>query len=93
MDDHDGRAQATVVTRADVRRILDENPRFARIVQQFMALYDAAEVLDDLKPPQHEIAAPYLRAIADNVMRRDTCMGEDFLQALIAGRPPLGERT
>jgi hypothetical protein len=31
------------VVRADVRRILDENPAFARTLQQFMALYAAAE--------------------------------------------------
>jgi hypothetical protein len=78
-------------TRADVRRLLDENPGFARVLQQFMALYDAAEVLAELKPPRHEIAAPYLREIADHVMR-EAAVGEDFLQALIRGRPPLGER-
>ena len=79
--------------RADVRKILDEHPAFARIIQQFATLSDAAEVLDELKPPQHEIAAPYLRAVADNVIRRDTSMGEDFLQAMIHGRAPLGGRA
>ena len=74
--------------RADVRRVLDENPAFARVLRQFAALYDAAEVLDELKPPEHQVAAPYLRVIADNVMRRETGMGEDFLQALIRSRPP-----
>ena len=75
--------------RLEVRRILDAHPAFARVLRQFTALYDAAEVLDGLKPPQHEIAAPYLRAIADNVMR-ETGTGEDFLQVLIRSRPPLG---
>ncbi len=77
--------------RADVRRILDENPAFALTLRQFTALYDAAEVLGDLKPPQHAIAAPYLRAIADQVMRE--AIGEDFLQALIRSRPPLGDEA
>lgn len=75
-------------TRSEVRRVLAENPAFARILRNFMALYDAAEVLDGLKPPQHEIAAPYLRAIADQVMRE--AIGEDFLQVMIRSRPPLG---
>jgi hypothetical protein len=78
--------------RAEVRRILDENPAFARVLRQFGALYDAAEVLGELEPPQHEIAAPYLRAIADNVMRRDTAAGEDLLQALIRSRPSVHSR-
>ena len=77
------------VTRSDVRRVLDENPAFTRTLQQFTALYDAAEVLDGLRVPQHEIAAPYLRAIADQVMRED--IGEDFLQVLIRSRPPVGD--
>ena len=71
--------------RAEVRRILDANPAFARVLRQFAALYDAAEALEELKPPQHEIAAPYLRAIADKVMRA-TGIGEDFLQAMLRGR-------
>ena len=78
--------------RSDVRRILDANPAFARVLQRFATLYDAAEVLDELEPPQHEIAAPYLRAIADQVMR-ETGAGEDFLQAMIRSRPPLEEKV
>ena len=41
----------TLEERADVRRILDANPAFARVLRQFAALYDAAEVIDELKPP------------------------------------------
>ena len=78
--------------RADVRRVLDDNPAFARVLRQFAALYDAAEVLDELKPPEHQVAAPYLREIADHVMR-ETGMGEDFLQALIRSRPPAFPRS
>ena len=78
--------------RLEVRRILGENPAFARVLQQFAALYDAAEVLDELKPPQHEVSAPYLREIADHVMR-DSGAGEDFLQAMIRSRPLLGEQS
>ena len=73
--------------RADVRRVLDAHPAFARALRQFAALYDAAEVIDELKPPEHQVAAPYLREIADHVMR-DTGLGDDFLQALIRSRPP-----
>jgi len=72
--------------RADVRRVLDEHPAFARVLRQFAALYDAAEVIDELKPPEHQVAAPYLREIADHVIR-ETGLGDDFLQALIRGRP------
>ena len=73
--------------RADIRRILDENPAFARVLRQFTALYDAAEVIDELKPPEHQVAAPYLREIAHHVIR-EAGIGEDFLQALIRSRPP-----
>ena len=59
----------TTDERADVRRVLDANPAFARVLRQFMALYDAAEVIDELKPPEHQVAAPYLREIAHHVMR------------------------
>ena len=76
----------TTDERADVRRVLDANPAFARVLRQFMALYDAAEVIDELKPPEHQVAAPYLREIADHVMR-EAGIGDDFLQALIRGRP------
>ena len=73
--------------RADVRRVLDEHPAFARVLRQFAALYDAAEVIDELKPPEHQVAAPYLREIADHIVR-GMGVGEDFLQALIRSRPP-----
>jgi hypothetical protein len=76
--------------RLEVRRVLDENPAFEYVLRQFMALYDAAEVIGELEPPQHEVAAPYLRAIADQVMRE--AIGEDFLQALVRSRPPFGGR-
>ena len=75
----------------DVRKILDEHPAFARTLTQFMALRDAAEVLAELKPPYYETAAAYLREIADHVMR-DAGLGEDFLQAMIATRPPISAR-
>ena len=47
---------------------------------------DAAEVIDELKPPEYQVAAPYLREIAHHVMREAGIDG-DFLQALIRGRP------
>lgn len=78
-------------SRADVRRILDENPAFAHVLQQFMALYDAAETLEELKAPQCEVAAPYLRAIGDQVMRE--AAGADLLTAMIRTRPPMKSRA
>jgi hypothetical protein len=75
----------------DVHKILDEHPGFAATLGKFMALRDAAEVLAELKPPYYETAAAYLTEIADHVMR-DAGLGEDFLQAMIATRPPLASR-
>lgn len=71
------------------RTWLEDNPAFAKRLTQFMSLHDAAQVLGELQPPYHETAAQYLREIADTVMR-ETGVGEDFLHAMIAGRPPLG---
>ena len=74
--------------RADARRVLDENPAFARVLRQFTALYDAAEVLEELKPPEHQVAAPYLREIAHHVMR-ETGIGRG-LPAGADPQPPAG---
>lgn len=68
--------------------ILDRNPGLARPLTQFMTLYDAAEVLTELKPPQHETATAYLRGIADHLLR-DAGIPEQFLAAMIEARPPL----
>jgi hypothetical protein len=67
-------------------RVLDEHPDFAHKVAQFMALADAADVLDELKPLRHEFTAGHLRELAANVLMQ-TALGEDFIQAMIAARP------
>lgn len=66
----------------------DENPALALQLARFMTLYDAADVLAALKPPNYETAAAYLQGIADHLMR-DAGVPGDFLQAMIASRPPM----
>jgi hypothetical protein len=75
-----------VPTPQDVMGFLDTHPAVDRPLRQFMALYDAAEALDDLKPPYGETAAAFLREVGLHVMR-ELGVGEDFVQALIASRP------
>lgn len=73
----------------DARKILDDNPLFAKTITEFMMLLDAAEVLGDLKPPMHEAAAQYLREVANGHIRQTTTLPEEFIQAMIAARPSL----
>ena len=67
--------------------LMAAHPAFVRKVRQFMALHDAAEVLDELKPPHGDTAAEFLREVGNHVMR-DAGIPEKFLQAMIANRPP-----
>ena len=77
----------------DAGKIFAENPLFERKIRQFTALLDAAEVLGDLKPPNSEATAFYLQAVAERLIRKTTSLGEEFLQAMIKGRPSVyGER-
>jgi hypothetical protein len=69
-------------------KIPDEHPIFAHKIAQFITLHDAAQVLEELKPPNGELAIPYLREIANQVMR-ETGVGEEFVQAMIKARPPI----
>lgn len=73
----------------DVRKILDDHPLFAKTITEFMTLLDAAEVLDELKPPMHETAAAYLREVANGHIRQMTTLPENFIQSMITARPPL----
>jgi hypothetical protein len=73
-----------------MEQLASRNPDLARKIKMFMMLRDAAEVLGELKPPEHETAAAYLQEIADHLMR-DAGMPEDFLQAMIKSRPPATE--
>ncbi len=78
----------------DAARIFAEHPLFERKVRQFMTLLDAAEVLGDLRPPNSEATAFYLQAVAERLIRETTSLGEDFLQAMIKGRPSVyGDAT
>ena len=67
---------------------LDVHPDFKRRAIQFLALHDAAEILDDLKPPHSDTAADYLREIATHLVR-EAGIGEDVLQVMIESRPRL----
>jgi beta-phosphoglucomutase-like phosphatase (HAD superfamily) len=72
-------------TAAEVRKILDANPELERVLRQFMALYDAAEVLEHLDPPRAAVAG-YLRTVASATMDAAGIPGE-FTQVMIAARP------
>jgi hypothetical protein len=67
--------------------ILDANPVFATKVTQFMMLHDAAEVLDELKPPHGDLVAAFLRETGSAVMQ-ETGVGEEFIEAMTRARPP-----
>lgn len=71
----------------EISKLIEEHPDFRRTLHQFMALRDAAAVLDELKPPNYKVGAAWLREIGDHVMR-DAGMPEEFLQAMIASRRP-----
>ena len=72
---------------AAIDELLAANPKLARIVTQFMMLHDAAEVLGELKPPNGDVAAEFLRETGNHIVR-DAGIGEGFLQAMITARPP-----
>lgn len=67
---------------------LATRPGFERALRQFMVLHDAADVLDELKPPHGDTAAGFLREVGNDAIR-DTGVPEDFLQAMIANKPPM----
>jgi hypothetical protein len=74
----------------DAAENLDLPPEIRQAAIQFMVLYDAAQVLAELSPPRPAVTT-YLRAIADKTAR-DAGMPGDFVQAMIASRPPLEYR-
>lgn len=76
----------------DVEKLFAEHPLFERKVRQFTALLDAAEVLSDLGPPNSEATAFYLQAVAERLIRETTSLGEEFLQAMIKGRPSVYDK-
>jgi hypothetical protein len=72
------------------QRVLAANPAFAAATVRFMMLYDAAEVLGELKPCNYLAAAAYLREVADHLMRDAGVPGE-LLRVMIAARPPAAD--
>lgn len=68
------------------QQVLAANPAFTAKAVRFMMLRDAADVLDELKPPHHETASAYLREIADHLMR-DAGASEDLLRVMKAVKP------
>lgn len=71
-----------------VQQLLANNPAFKQAMFRFMALYDAAEVLDELKPPNGGTAAAYLREVGRHVVR-EAGIPESFIEVIIAARPPV----
>lgn len=74
----------------NVQKFLAAHPEFERKLTQFMMLYDAADVLGELETPHRrwDNAAEYLTETANHIMR-DAGIPEEFLQAMIAARPPV----
>lgn len=72
---------------ADIREILAANPALERLLRQFMALYDAAEVLDGLdnQPTRRAAAAAYLREVAAELMARSG-IPDEFVQLMIEAK-------
>ena len=71
-----------------MQELLAAHPAFKRTLTQFMMLHDAAEVLGELKPPHGDTTAEYLREVGSHIIR-DAGLPEEFLQAMIASRPPV----
>lgn len=73
-------------TAGDWQEFLASHPDLQRKICQFMMLYDAAEVLGELKPPHGDTAAEFLREVGSHIVR-DAGVPEEFLQAMIKARP------
>jgi hypothetical protein len=63
------------------------DPEFARAAEDFMHLTDAADILDDRKPPHGGTAAAFLREVAKAVITQAGMPGE-FADAMLASKPP-----
>jgi hypothetical protein len=63
------------------------DPEFARAAEDFMHLTDAADVLDDRKPPHGDTASAFLREVAKAVITQ-AGMPEGFADLMMASKPP-----
>lgn len=81
-----------MTTPLEVRKVLDEHPAFAATLNRFVTLYDASDILTELKPPWYEAAAEYLREIARHLMR-DAGMPDSFIDVMITSRPAMDAAT
>ena len=68
---------------ADVDRLLAENPKLAKTVMRFMVLHDAADVLAEIKAPEHKSVVIYLQDVAKRLVIAHG-LPEGFAQAMIA---------
>lgn len=66
--------------------LLGQHPELARAAEDFMMLTDAADVLDDRKPPHGDTAAAFLREVAKAVVNQ-AGMTETFADAMLANKP------
>jgi len=67
--------------------LLGQHPEFARAAEDFMILTDAADVLDDRKPPHGGTAGAFLREVARAVITQ-AGMPEGFADLMLASKPP-----
>ena len=74
---------------AEARKFADmlgKHPQLARACEDFMMLTDAADVLDERKPPHGDTAAAFLREVAKAVVVQ-AGMTEAFVDAMLAAKP------
>jgi hypothetical protein len=66
--------------------LLSQFPEFARAAEDFMMLTDAADVLDDRKPPHGDTAGEYLRETAKAIITQAGMPG-GFADLMLANKP------
>ena len=66
--------------------MLSQHPQLARAAEDFMMLTDAADVLDDRKPPHGDTAAAFLREVAKALVTQ-AGLTEEFADAMLASKP------
>lgn len=74
------------------KQIVAANPEFAVRMVWFVQLKDAADILGELKAPQHETASAYLREVADHLMR-DLGATDTILQMMNSARSSVTDLT
>lgn len=69
--------------------LLREHPALGLAVTRFMALHEAAQVLEELQSPGWAAMAKYLKGTGNQVAR-EAGLPPEFVQAMVSARPPLG---